>query len=315
MKAVVTGATGFVGQKLIKTLDNSIVLTRNVDKARRIFGDAVEIVEWDMTGPAPASAFEGADAVFHLAGESVAEGRWTAAKKARIMSSREDGTRRLIEGLAEVKDRPAVLVSASAVGWYGDRGDATLTESSEPAETWLAEVCKVWEREAGKARELDMRVVSLRIGIVLGEGGGALGKMLFPFKMGLGGRLGDGKQYMPWVHVDDIVGLCHHAARHETLDESINATAPAPVTNREFTKTLGSVLGRPTIFPVPGFALSLALGEFSTVLLSSQRVLPERTRESGYEFHHPELKGALESIIQGSPAAKNEAREAEAVSS
>lgn len=239
--------------------------------------------------------------MFNLAGEPVAEGRWTAEKKARIRDSRVLGTRRLVEGLKQLDRRPRVLVSASAVGWYADSGDRELTEAEPPADTFLGEVCAAWEQEARAAEPLGIRVVLVRIGLVLGPGGGAMGQMLPLFRLGLGGRLGSGRQWMPWIHLDDLVGLLLFAARCETLRGPMNAAAPHPVTNAEFTRTLGRVLHRPAFLPAPAFGLRLALGEFASVLLASQRVLPRAALAAGYEFQYSELEPALRSVVAATP--------------
>jgi len=301
MKALVSGATGFVGQRLLEQLDNAAVLSRDADKARQaLSAHAVEAHSWDPRGgPPPAAAFEGVAAVFHLAGESVGEGRWNAAKKERIRASREQGTRHLVEAIAALPagDRPQVLVSASAVGYYGDRGDELLDESAAPAADFLSEVCQTWEAQSQRATELGVRVVNPRIGVVLGKGGGALQKMLTPFRLCLGGRLGSGYQYMAWIHLDDLVGLLFHAAGHDEIQGPMNAVAPGVVTNRQFTATLARVLGRPAIFPAPAFALKAMLGEFAEVLLASQRVEPKVALESGYEFRYAQLEPALRAIL------------------
>ncbi len=277
MRALVTGATGFVGSRLVPRIAEPVFLSRDPQRAREKFARATPHY-WDPLAAAPpADAFAGVDAIFHLAGESVGEGRWSAAKKQRIRDSRILGTRHLVEGLAALEQRPRVLVAASAIGYYGSRGDETLDESSPPGNDFLARVCCDWEAEARAAEKLGVRVVCARFGIVLGQGG-ALAKMLLPFKLGLGGRLGDGRQWMSWVHIDDVVGILLAAAGEEQYRGPVNTVAPEPVTNREFTRVLASVLHRPAIFPVPALALRLAVGEFSEVLLGSQRVLPKAAR-------------------------------------
>jgi uncharacterized protein len=294
VKALVTGATGFVGGTLVSRLQRPRVLARSPDAAKAALG-AVEAFPWDAgAGPPPAEAIEGVDAVFHLAGEPVAGGRWTAARKKRIRDSRVLGTRHLVAAIAAAKARPKVLVAASAVGLYGDRGEEELTEASAPGSGFLADVCREWEAEAKRAEEAGVRVVSLRIGVVLGKGGGALSKMLLPFRLGLGSPLGSGRQWMPWIHRDDLVGLALLAAEKGDLRGPVNAVGPSPATNREFTKALGRALHRPTFFPpVPGFVLRIAMGEFAQVLLDSQRVVPARAREAGYAFRFPDLESAL----------------------
>jgi uncharacterized protein len=292
MRALVTGATGFIGRRLVRELDRPVILSRRPEEARMILG-ALEIHAWNPEeAPPPAEAFEGVEAIFHLAGDSVASGRWTAAKKARIRSSRVTGTTNLVEGLRKLKQRPRVLVSASAVGYYGTRGDEVLEETAQPGTDFLAQVCQEWEAAAGRAREVGLRVVTARTGMVIGQRGGALAQMLTPFKLGLGGRLGDGRHWMPWVHLDDVAGLMIHAAK-SGIDGPMNVAAPHPVTNREFTSTLAQVLHRPAVFPVPRFALALLFGELSTVLLASQRVMPRVAEKTGYRFHFTSLEEAL----------------------
>lgn len=299
MRALVTGATGFIGQRLIRELDHPIVLTRNPDKAEGLLGK-VEAIAWDPnTGPPPARAFEGVDTIFHLAGESVAEGRWWRAKKERIRNSREIGTRNLVVGIERCSQRPQVLVSASAVGYYGARGETVLDETAASADDFLGRVCLIWEREAQRAANLGLRVVNPRIGIVLGEQGGALAKMLPLFKWGLGGRLGDGRQWMSWVHVDDVVGMMRYAVDQASISGPMNAVAPNPVTNREFTRVLAGVLGRPAFLPAPALGLRLGLGEFADVLLASQRVVPRVALEAGYHFRYADLDSALQAAISG----------------
>jgi len=298
MRALVTGATGFIGRRLVRELDRPLILSRRPEVARKILG-AAEVHAWNPEeGPPPAEAFEGVEAIFHLAGDSVASGRWTAAKKARIRRSRVQGTANLVEGLRNLKSRPRVLVSASAVGYYGSRGDEVLEEASAPGTDFLAGVSVAWEAEAGRARELGLRVVTVRNGMVLGAGGGALARMLLPFKLGLGGRLGDGRHWMPWVHLDDVVGLMLDAAKSE-ISGAMNAVAPEPVINQEFTRTLARVLHRPAIFPVPRFALALLFGELSTLLVASQRVVPRVAERTGYKFRFTSLEEALRQSVGG----------------
>ncbi|HIA20445.1 MAG TPA: TIGR01777 family protein [Planctomycetes bacterium] len=299
MSTVITGATGFVGRRLVQQVDQPVILSRNAERARQRFANTkVQAYDWNPdTEPPPAEAFDGVKAVIHLAGESVGEGRWTRRKKERILESRVRGTRHLVDRLETLEQKPEVLVSASAVGYYGSQGDHILDETAEAGEDYLADVCQQWEAEAARARQFGIRVIPVRIGIVMGLGGGALKKMLTPFKLGLGGRLGNGKQWMPWIHLTDLVNVLCFTAQHPTLDRPINATAPHPVTNRDFTRSLGKALHRPAFFPVPGPMLRLALGEFGSVLLYSQRVIPKALTDLAFSFHFPDLDPALQDIL------------------
>jgi uncharacterized protein (TIGR01777 family) len=238
------------------------------------------------------------DAVVHLLGEPVV-GRWTRAKREAILSSRVDGTRRLIEAIEALSParRPRVLVSASAIGFYGDRGDEALAEGSSAGSDFLADVCVQWEREAARAESLGVRTVMLRIGIVLSRRGGALEAMLPAFRMGLGGTMGSGSQWWPWIHIEDLVGLARFAVDHEDIRGPLNATAPEPVQQREFAATLARVLARPAFLPAPAFALRAALGAFSQELLASRRVLPERARKGGFSFRFPRLEDSLRDLL------------------
>lgn len=286
-----------LGKRLVVALakDGEVrALSRDRAKGQSALPEA-KVFAWDAKSPVPSDALAGVDAVFNLAGEPVGEGRWTDEKKTRIRESRTQGTRALVDSMRAMKDRPRVLVSASAVGIYGDRGDETLTETSAVGDGFLAGVCREWEAEAMKAEELGVRVVLVRIGVVLAREGGALAKMLPLFKAGVAGPLASGGQWMPWLHVDDAVGLLQHAAKDDALRGPMNACAPDPVTNKEFTKTLGSVVHRPTVLPVPRFALRTLFGEMAYVVLASQRVVPERALASGYRFAHRDLREAIES--------------------
>lgn len=297
MKALITGATGFVGRRLVARLPGCVVLTRDVSRAKSILG-GVNAYPWGAAREKPpAEAFQGVDAVFHLAGEPVAEGRWNEAKKQRLRDSRVFPTRNLIDAISGLGLRPGTLVSASAVGYYGARGDETLDEQSAPGTGFLAEVCRAWEEEAARGRDVGMRVVSVRIGVVLGRDGGALKKMLTPFRLGVGGILGDGKQWMPWIHIEDLVGMLLFAASHADLEGVINGVAPETVTNREFTKTLANTLHRPAVLPMPSFAVRLAFGEVADVLLASQRVVPKVAQARGFEFRFPRLGEALKDAL------------------
>ena len=297
MKVAVTGATGLIGSALVPFLrsgGHEAVPLRRAPAGRG--GDGPS---WDPdTGALSAGALDGLDAVVHLAGENVAGGRWTAARKARIRDSRVDGTRRLAEALAALPEPPRTLVAASAIGFYGDRGDEALDESSAPGEGFLPVVCQAWEEAAAPAREAGIRVVHLRIGVVLTPAGGALGQMLLPFRMGAGGVIGSGRQYMSWVALDDVLGGVLHVLRTGGLAGAVNMVAPNPATNAEFTKTLGRVLRRPTILPLPGFAARLAFGEMAdALLLASARVEPARLRQGGFAFGYPGLEDALRHVL------------------
>ena len=297
-RVLITGGTGFVGARLAKRFTRPTILSRNAEKAKAQLGD-VDARAWDATAAIAPGAFDGVDVVFHLAGDSVADGRWTEEKRARIRDSRVVGTRRVVEGMAAAKNGPRVLVAASAVGYYGDRGDTVLAEDAAPGADFLAEVCVAWEAEAMRAQEHGVRVVTARIGIVLGDSGGALSKMLPPFRLGLGGPLGSGKQYMPWIHVDDVVGLLEHAFTNDAVAGAMNTTAPEPVTNRDFTRALGRALHRPAFLPVPKLALEIALGDFASAILGSQRAVPTVALRTGYRFAHSDLDVALRQVVGG----------------
>ena len=297
MRALITGATGLLGRHLLDRLDGAVVLSRDPDRARARLGTKVTAYRWTADDAAPpGDAFDGVDAVFHLAGEPVGE-RWTEARKRRIRQSRTAGTRSLVAAITSSPRPPTVLVSASAVGYYGDRGDEILDENATAGSDFLAEVCREWEAEALRARYHGLRVVTMRTGIVLARDGGALPRMLPPFRLGLGGRLGDGRHWMPWVHVDDVVGMMLLAARSTALDGPMNAVGPDPVRNTEFTRALGHVLHRPVALPVPRVALSLLFGEMSQILFASQRALPRAAERAGYTFTHPDVGGALQSCV------------------
>lgn len=297
MRATVTGATGLLGRALLERLDTPHVLTRDPDRTRRGLGDRAVPFGWRGDTPPPNAAFEGRDTIVHLAGEPIAAKRWTPEQKRRIRDSRRTGTRSLVDTLLALPKPPKVLISASGVGIYGNRGDERLDERSSLGNDFLAEICRDWEREAKRAESAGIRVVSLRIGMVLSTRGGALQRMLLPFRLGLGGRLGDGHHHVAWIHIDDVVGLVLHAAEHDELRGPVNVVAPSPVTNREFTRTLAHVLRRPAVVPAPRWALRLVLGELADAVVTSQRAQPTLAQATGYQFKHPSLEPALRDLI------------------
>ena len=298
MNVTVTGASGFLGTRLLHRLlrdGHSVhVLGR---KRRQDLPPAVKFSSWDaMHAEAPLDGLVGADAVIHLAGEPVAQ-RWNADVKRRIRESRSTGTRHLVRAIGKLSRRPRVLVSASASGYYGDRGEEVLIESSAPGQDFLAEVCKEWEREARAADVFGVRVAIVRIGLVLGKEGGALKQMLTPFRLGVGGRLGSGQQWMPWIHVDDLIDLFVFAL-DSGASGPLNGAAPKPVRNVEFTAELARILRRPAIFPVPRFALNMLFGEMSGILFASQRMWPKSTEAAGFQFKFVDLKAALTDLLK-----------------
>lgn len=295
MKIAITGSTGLVGSALVPFLNTGGHHATRIVRPSTTEADAV----WDpVTGQIDAARLEGLDAVVHLAGENIAARRWNAEQKARIRDSRVQGTRLLCETLAKLRQPPRVLVSASAIGFYGNRGDEELTETSAPGEGFLPDVCREWEASTRAAEEAGVRVVHLRFGIILSPKGGALAKMLTPFRLGLGGRIGNGRQWMSWISLDDVVGSIYHALATETLSGPVNAVAPNPVTNRDFTNTLGQVLWRPTFFPMPAFMARLAFGEMANdLLLGSTRVQPVKLLQSGYRFLHADLERSLRHLL------------------
>ena len=298
MKALITGGTGFIGKHLAKQLNDPVIAGRNKKKIQALLPD-FEARSWNPAKPIDPSFLTGVDTIFHLAGESIFKGRWNTAKKERIRASRTEGTRRLVDAIATARTKPRVLISSSAVGIYGDRTDDILHESSQTGTDFLARVCCQWEGEALRAEKYGVRVVLIRTGVVLGRDGGALAQMLPPFKFGLGGRLGSGNQYMSWIHRDDLCRIMIWAAENDQAHGPINSVAPTPVTNREFTRALAKAVARPALLPIPGFLLKLLLGEFATVLLSSQRVLPKALQKNGFRFHYPDISSALANLIAG----------------
>ena len=300
MRIIVTGATGLVGSALVPSLvADGHSVTRLVRRRQAATPAGVTDVEWNPAeGRIDAAALEGTEAAVHLAGETVSE-RWTEEKKRRIRESRVEGTRLLAETLARLSTRPRAFVSASAIGFYGSfRGDEVLTEESAPGGDFLAGVCREWEGATEPARAAGIRTVSLRIGIVLSAEGGALSRMLPPFRLGAGGKIGNGRQWMSWVALDDVLGIIKHALQDQTLAGAVNTVAPRPVTNSEFAVTLGRVLRRPAIFPLPAFAVRMMFGEMGdALLLGSARVEPSRLRAAGYRFAYEDLESALRHLL------------------
>jgi uncharacterized protein len=297
MNILVSGATGLVGRSLCGTLEvEGHVVRRMVRNASPLSPDAVY---WDPSQAILSPAdLDGLDAVVHLAGEPVAAGRWTPARKKRILDSRVLGTKLLCERLAASERPPAILISASAIGYYGSQGDELLTEESAKGTGFLSDVCEAWEDATAPAIDAGIRVVNFRVGLVLSASGGALAKMLPPFKLGLGGTLGRGRHWMSWIHIDDLIGAIAHALSDEGLRGPVNGVAPNPVTNREFTKALGHVLGRPTLIPAPAPVLRIVLGEMADeMLLSSTRVSPDRLAKSEFAFTHTMLDRALAGLL------------------
>jgi uncharacterized protein len=294
-RILISGASGLVGAALLPSLEQAgAEVVRLVRGATRSTGE----IPWDPMGNLSPASVSGFDAVIHLAGESII-GRWTVAKKQAIRESRVRGTASVASALARAEIKPKVFVCASAIGFYGNRGEETLTEQSAGGNGFLAEVSREWEAATREAVEAGIRTVSIRIGLVLSARGGALAKMLPAFKLGLGGRLGSGRQWWSWIHVDDMVGAIHQVMRTETLSGAVNLAAPNPVRNAEFTKKLASVLGRPAFFPAPAFALELAFGRMAAkeLFLSSARVAPEKLQASGYGFRFLDLTAAFESLV------------------
>lgn len=305
MRIVVTGGTGFIGRALCRRLADAshsvTVLTRNPEAAKAVLYHAVAIAPWQgFRGPTEelAKALGACDVVINLAGAPVAEGRWTPPTKELLRQSREGTTSAIVTTLAKLKTSPVLLVNASAIGYYGPRGDEELTETASSGDGFLASLCREWEGAARAAERLGVRVVMPRIGMVLGKDGGALAKMLPIFRLGVGGPLGRGTQWVSWIHLDDLVDLLMFLMDH-AASGPINATAPHPVTNAEFSKTLGQVLGRPAFLPTPGFAMKVLFGEMADeLLLTGQRVVPHQAHSMGFHFRYPFLSGALHDILR-----------------
>jgi uncharacterized protein (TIGR01777 family) len=303
MKVAITGATGFVGSRLVEELQarghQPLILTRNRDAALKAF-PKVEAVAYTPTESGSwQEAIAGCDGVVHLAGEPIAESRWTPKQKQEILTSRQLSTRKIVEAIAKANPKPSVLVNASAIGYYGTSETATFDETSPSSNDFLAEVCQAWEAEAQKVKEAGVRLVILRLGIVLGDGG-ALAKMIPPFKLFAGGPLGTGKQWFSWIHRDDLVNLILEALTRKDIEGVLNATAPNPVRMSEFCQVLGKTLNRPSWLPVPSFVPEALLGEGAKVVLEGQQVLPKRTTSYGFDYQYPTLEQALAEILTSS---------------
>ena len=296
MRILISGSHGLVGEALIKALETG---GHEIYRLVRHAPNSESEIEWSPDRYSIAiSRIEGFDAVYHLAGESIASGRWNDEKKKKIRESRTKGTKLLADALANLAQPPQTLISASAIGYYGDRGDELLTETSPPGKDFLADVCVEWEKATDHAKEKGVRVVNTRFGIILDKEGGALAKMLPPFRMGIGGRIGDGQQWMSWIALDDVIGALQFALTNNDLSGPVNFVAPNAVTNAEFTKALGRALSRPTFFPIPAFGVRMAFGEMAdALLLSSQRVKPMKLADSNYQFAYSNLESALRSIL------------------
>ena len=310
MRILVSGSTGFLGSSLIEVLEREGYTILRLMRPDTRKGDAnsarAQTVRWDpVRGEFDAVAAEGADALVHLAGASIADGRWNAARKILLRTSRIEATRHLIGALSKLQRPPRVIVASSAIGYYGNRGDETLTESSAPGGDFLSALCREWEVETARGTEFSARVVMLRFGVILAAHGGALPRMALPFKMGAGGRLGSGRQWMSWLTLPEAVGMIRFALSNSGLVGPANAVAPKPIQNADFTRILAKTLHRPALFPAPAFALRLAMGEMAdALLLVSQRVKPSKLEQAGYQFAQPELAAALTAIYHKSNAGR-----------
>jgi uncharacterized protein (TIGR01777 family) len=294
MNILITGGTGFIGTPLTQELRKS---GNDVTVTTRRQTDTKEKLSWNPPGLIPQNIISKFDGIINLAGEPIAPARWTEERKKGILSSRIDTTRALVESIKAADTKPKVLISASAIGYYGPHGDESLTEDTPPASDFLADVCVKWEAEALKAQESGVRVVTVRIGGVLEADGGALPQMIIPFKFFIGGPIGSGKQWFSWIHRDDVVGIMRYALENESVSGSVNATAPNSVTNKQFSTALGKALNRPSCLAVPGFMVELTLGELGAVLLTGQKVLPEKMLKAGYKFKYEDIEAALAAIF------------------
>lgn len=302
MRIVIAGGTGFLGRAVALALSaeghDIVVLSRRPEQARRRLPGSIELHRWDMNADGNwRTALEKTGAVLNFCGEIIAGVRWTQKKKDRIVASRIEPTKALVSAVAKIKSRPAVFINASAIGYYGDQGDRLVEESTGPGSGFLAELCVAWEDAALQMRESGVRVVTPRIGLVLGEHSSAFGMLLFPFKLGLGGRIGNGRQWMSWIHLADLVGLVKLALERESIDGALNATSPGAVTNAEFTRILARRLHRPAILHVPAPLLKIVLGEMGSIALAGQRVVPQKALAAGYRFRYADLGAAFDQMF------------------
>ncbi|MGD9677358.1 MAG: TIGR01777 family oxidoreductase [Vulcanibacillus sp.] len=300
IKILIFGGTGFIGERLIELLtikqNEVVVMTRNIERAKAKFGDKVQACTWEKT-LAPCDELNNVDVVINLTGESIGSGRWTKAKKEEILNSRVRTTRAIVDAIERGVFQPKTLINASAVGYYGFQTVGQITEDHPAGDDFLANVCVIWEQEARKAEAFGLRVAILRTGVVLGSGGGALRQMALPYKFFLGGPIGSGKQWMSWIHIDDLINIIDNLINNEHIEGPVNATAPNPVTMNEFSKTLGEILGKPYIFNVPAFSMKLLLGEMADMLVNGQQVIPKKLIDTGYDFKYPILSKALKEIF------------------
>ena len=301
IKILVAGGTGFIGRELIRELltdgHSIVVLTRDKESALRTLGENAEAVQWDDSLLLlPTNELENVEAVINLSGESIAGGRWSNDRKENILSSRINTTRAIVDAISNQVIKPKVFINASAIGFYGPHGDEELTEDDSPGNDFLAEVSKAWEEEVKKAEAFGVRTAVIRIGLVLGQGG-ALKQMLLPYKFYLGGSIGNGKQWVSWIHIKDLAGIFKYVLNNESLTGPVNGTAPNPVKMKDLSKSIGRVMKRPSWFTVPSFAIRLVLGEMADMLLNGQKVLPEKVSDSGYRFRFARIEGALKDIL------------------
>ncbi len=297
MNILITGGTGFIGSALQEDLlrdgHNVVITTRHGES---VWHEDRGVLRWVPPALIPSEIISNIDTIINLAGEPIASGRWNKEKKERIMHSRVDTTRAIVQSIRNVNNPPKTLISASAIGYYGHHGEEYVTENTPPASDFLAEVCKAWEKEALMAEDAGVRVVLLRIGLVLEADGGMLKRMVMPFRFFLGGHIGNGRQWYSWIHRADLIGIIKYILENEAIKGAVNATAPNPVTNRDFCRALGKALHRPSWVHVPAFAVKLAIGEFGRVVLTGQRVLPEKILKAGYEFKYADVEDALKAI-------------------